>query len=183
MTEASPPEAASAPVVSESPEATGTPRFSLRVGRFFIPLGWKFLGAVVVVVVTVLVVAILPAGAPAWISSAAYLVAGALLGLVLQPMPETPSNKTHAEFAVSSLADTTRSVASSRTAVAQLMESGELNQVRMGLQVVQSELDRTLAQLVNSVSEWDKIEPGVTERVLTQIKERAELARRLGVEK
>jgi len=158
------------------------PRVALSLRDSYVPFGWKFVAAVGVLVGVTIVLGWLPEETPSWIPVAANIIVGAAFGVSLQPVPEAPSNRNHAEFAVSSLADTTRYVGNSRNAVQDLL-TAQPAQVAAGLLVVQNELDRTLTQLTSSVQEWDRIEPGVVDRVLSQLEERDRLRGRLGVER
>ncbi|GAA3334474.1 hypothetical protein HP467_00410 [Curtobacterium albidum] len=145
------------------------------------PLGWKFVLAVVFLVVVLIGLSLLPEATPEWVDPVANIVVGGVFGLVLQPVPARPSNRTHAEFAVASLADTTTSVSGSKVAVEQLLQAENLADVVVRLSVVQSQLEQTLNQLVNSLEEWNRLEPGVTDRVLLRRQQRADLAQQLGL--
>lgn len=166
-----------------SPPANSKVKLALHFGRLYIPLGAKFWWALgSLVVVAILQIFLSPTGPYAWIAGIANVVVGVVLGLVLQPLPVPVSNATHAEFAVTSLVNTVRSVASSRTALAEIVAVGDPAKLEVGLQLVDAELNRTLRHLMDSVSEWDKIEPGVTARVAAEIARRSELAKQFGIE-
>jgi hypothetical protein len=166
-----------------SPDADVKSGLALHIGRLYIPLGKKFWWALALLVgVTVVQVFISPTGPYAWVAVVANIIVGVVLGLVLQPKLMPVSNATHAEFAVTSLVNTVRSVASSRTALAEIVALGDPVKVEMGLQLIDAELNRTLIHLMDSVSEWDKIEPGVTDRVAAEIAKRSALAKQFGIE-
>ncbi|WP_412161471.1 hypothetical protein [Curtobacterium flaccumfaciens] len=166
----------------DAPVAPARPRFFIGLRNdAYVPLGWKFALAVLLLVLVTFGLTLLPKETPDWVEVVANIVIGAVFGLALQPVPERPSNRTHAEFAVASLADTTTSVSGSKVAVEQLLQNPDLTDVVVRLHVVQSQLDQTLNQLVNSLEEWNRLEPGVTDRVLLRRQQRADLAQQLGL--
>jgi hypothetical protein len=166
-----------------SPSPRGKPKLALHFGQLYIPLGAKFWWAVgLLAIVAAVQVVVSPTGPYAWIAGIANIIVGVVLGLVLQPAPLPVNNATHAEFAVTSLVNTARSVASSRLALRELVASSDPEKVRTGLQLVDAELDRTFVHLMDSVGEWDKIEPGVTARVADEVEKRSALAKRFGIE-
>lgn len=133
-------------------------------------------------IVTIVLIVVSPTGPFAWIAIVSNIVVGVVLGIVLQPAPVPKNNSTHAEFAVGSLVSTARSVASSGVALRELVATSDQTKVIAGLPLIEAEFSRTLSHLLNSIAEWDKIEPGVTDRVAAELKKRADLAKQFGIE-
>ncbi len=48
--------------------------------------------------------------------------------------------------------------------------------------LINAELARTFDRLMDSINEWDKIEPGVTKRVAELIEKRNSLPKQFGIE-
>jgi hypothetical protein len=156
---------------------------TLHFGSYYVTFGVKFLlGVVVIAVIAVIVGLIKPSGGWEWVVPVSNLVEGAVLGVILQPLPESKSNKVHADFAVTSLVSTARSISSSRSAVSQLVTSGKPDKYETGLILVGAELEATLSRLLASISEWDRIEPGSSERAVEEVKKQILLADQLGIE-
>lgn len=106
---------------------------------------------------------------------------GALLGVAIAPIQVPPNNQTHAEFAVTRLVETVRSVGSAKTSLDQLLEETDDIRLREGARLVSNALGRDIKELVGAASEWDRLEPGVTSRTVKEIEKRAILAASFGV--
>ncbi len=161
----------------------GSSKLTLRFGDRSIRLGFRFWTAIACLVIVVVLYVLIPATSwAAWIPFVANTVVGVALGLVLQPTTIKASNATHAEFATTSLVDTARSVAGSRYAVDQLARESDSARIPEGLMLINAELARTFDRLMDSINEWDKIEPGVTKRVAELIEKRNSLPKQFGIE-
>jgi hypothetical protein len=164
----------------EKPGWGGVP---IRIGsRFLIVLRGKFIASVVLVALEVVAfICFTPDTGLSWIPNVAAIPVGAFLGVAIAPMPVPPNNQTHAEFAVTRLVETIRTVGSAKTSLDQLLADPDQGILRPGAERVSDALARSVSDLVGAASEWDKLEPGVTARTVKEIEKRATLAASLGI--
>jgi len=116
-----------------------------------------------------------------WLPNVAAIPVGVFLGAVVAPRPMPPNNQTHAEVAVSRLVETARSVGSAKSSLDELLVSDDPVKFRIGVERVSVALERDVLDLVGAASEWDKIDPGVTARTVSEIEKREALAVSFGI--